>query len=226
MDKYILWDNDGVLVDTEYWYFKSTQLALSELGVSLSKSTYLQFMALGRSCWDLVSEAGISLSELESKRADRDLYYQDHLLNQDIEIPGVIETLEKLSKTHRMGIVTTSKRNHFDLIHRNTAIVPFMEFVIAREDYVLSKPSPEPYLLGLGRFGAQAENCIVVEDSQRGLRSAIAAGIDCAVVHNDFTVSHDFSGARYLLDSINELPEVLGESSLGRQRDHEEWRRH
>lgn len=200
-----------MLVDTEYWYYKSTQLALSELGVSLSKSTYLQFMAQGRSCWDLASESGASSTDLESKRADRDLYYQEYLLSRDIEIPGVLETLEKLSKTHRMAIVTTSKRNHFDLIHQNTAIVRFMEFVIAREDYVLSKPNPEPYLLGLSRLGAQAKDCVVVEDSQRGLRSAMAAGIDCAVVHNDFTVSHDFRGAKYRLGSLIELAECLYE---------------
>lgn len=44
MDKYILWDHDGVLVDTEYWYFKSTQRALSELEISLDKSIYSEFM--------------------------------------------------------------------------------------------------------------------------------------------------------------------------------------
>lgn len=114
MYKYILWDHDGVLVDTEYWYFRSTQLALSELGIDLDKLTYLQFMAQGRSCWDLVREAGIKSTTLESKRKDRDSYYQEHLINENIEIPGVLDTLEKLSKTHRMAIVTTSKRSDFD----------------------------------------------------------------------------------------------------------------
>ena len=51
--------------------------------------------------------------------------------------------------------------------------------------------------------------CLVVEDSRRGLQAALAAGIDCAIVHNDFTASHDFSGARYILDSIADLPGVL-----------------
>ena len=210
MDKYILWDHDGVLVDTEYWYFKSTQLALSELGISMDKSIYLEFMAQGRSCWDLVREAGIEPATLESKRIDRDSYYQEHLIKEDIEIPGVLDVLKKLSKTHSMAIVTTSKRSDFDLIHRDKAIVPFMDFVITREDYVLSKPAPEPYLLGLSKFGAEAKNSIVIEDSQRGLQSAIAAGINCAIVHNEFTSSHDFSGAKYRVNSISELPEAIG----------------
>ena len=49
----------------------------------------------------------------------------------------------------------------------------------------------------------------MVEDSQRGLQSAMAAGIDCAVVHNTFTSSHDFTGARHLLNSLDELPGIL-----------------
>ncbi len=86
-----------------------------------------------------------------------------------------------------------------------------MDFVLTREDYVSSKPDPEPYLLALQTFGANAGDCLVVEDSQRGLQSAIAAGIDCAIVHNEFTASHDFSGASHLLNSIAEVPGILVE---------------
>ena len=209
MTKYILWDHDGVLVDTEYWYFKSNQRALNELGVELSKSTYLTYMSQGKSCWDLVREAGIKSEQLDRKRKDRDSFYQDFLKNEDIEIPGVIAALKSLSETHRMAIVTTSRRDDFDLIHKNRSIVPFMEFVITREDYTNSKPDPEPYLYALNKFGASAPEALVVEDSQRGLQSAISAGIKCAVVHNEFTKTHDFTGAKYLIQSLSELPELL-----------------
>jgi beta-phosphoglucomutase-like phosphatase (HAD superfamily) len=50
---------------------------------------------------------------------------------------------------------------------------------------------------------------LVVEDSARGLRSAVAAGIDCAVVHNDFTESQDFSGAAYRIQALGELKEIV-----------------
>jgi beta-phosphoglucomutase-like phosphatase (HAD superfamily) len=49
----------------------------------------------------------------------------------------------------------------------------------------------------------------VVEDSQRGLQAALAAGIDCVVVHNPFTASHDFTGATHTLKSLAELPGIL-----------------
>jgi HAD superfamily hydrolase (TIGR01509 family) len=207
--RYILWDNDGVLVDTELWYFKATQRALAELGVTLEKPTYLQRMAQGKSSWDLASAAGIDSNRIVMKRQQRDAWYQEYLLRENIDIPGVEPILEKLSKTHKMAIVTTSTRAHFELIHAHRSIVRYMEFVLTREDYVSSKPHPEPYLLGLRKFAASADHCLVVEDSRRGLQSAIAAGIDCAIVHNDFTASHDFTGAMHLLNSIAEVPGIL-----------------
>ena len=84
-----------------------------------------------------------------------------------------------------------------------------MAFVIVREDYTHAKPNAEPYLLGLNKFAAKAAETVVIEDSQRGLTSAIAAGIDCLVVHNEFTKSHDFTGAKYLAHSIKQIPELL-----------------
>lgn len=108
-----------------------------------------------------------------------------------------------------MAIVTTAKRADFDTIHEKRQIRQFMDFVLVREDYELAKPHPEPYLAGLKRFGAVREETLVVEDSARGLTSAVAAGIDCAVVHNEFTKANDFSQASYRIDSLSELKDIL-----------------
>ncbi len=216
MYKYILWDHDGVLVDTEYWYFQATRQALSEINTNLEKSTYMKYMIAGKSCWDLADGAGIGTSTIEKKRADRDRYYQRHLLEENIEIPGVEKILGALAKNYKMAIVTTSKRRDFDLIHQQRNITSYMEFVTTREDYTNSKPDPEPYLYGLKKLGAKKSDTLVIEDSQRGLSSARAAGIDCAMVHNDFTASHDFSGAKFFLKSLQELPDLLRQSGRSR----------
>jgi HAD superfamily hydrolase (TIGR01509 family) len=209
MKQYILWDNDGVLVDTEFWYFKATQRALSELGVSLDEPNYLQRMVRGASSWELAEAAGIDPRQIKTKQQQRNDYYETYLANEDIEIEGVEQVLDTLFKTHRMAIVTTSTRTHFESIHNNRNLVQYMDFVLTREDYVSSKPDPEPYLLALNTLGASADECLVIEDSQRGLQSALAAGIDCAVIHNAFTSSHDFTGASHSLNSLAELPGIL-----------------
>ncbi len=211
MKRYILWDNDGVLVDTEHWYFTATQRALAELGFTLEKETYMQRMVRGESSWDLAIASGVDPEQAVTRRRQRDVYYQEYLQSEDIEIPGVETALQSLARSHDMAIVTTSRRTDFDLIHHHRRIVDYMAFVLAREDYANSKPNPEPYLTAVERFGARPEDCLVVEDSQRGLLAALAAGIDCAIVHNDFTANHDFTGARYRLRSIAELPALLAE---------------
>ena len=84
-----------------------------------------------------------------------------------------------------------------------------MDFVLAREDYQLTKPHPEPYLTGLQRLAASKKETLVVEDSCRGLNSAVAAGIDCVIVHNEFTEAQDFSQASYRIDTLIELKDIV-----------------
>ena len=108
-----------------------------------------------------------------------------------------------------MGIVTTSKRADFALIHEKRSILDYMEFYLTEEDYERAKPHPEPYLTGLQRFGAAAAETVVIEDSARGLKSAIAAGIDCIVVANEFTAAHDLSAATAKVATIRELPSAI-----------------
>jgi beta-phosphoglucomutase-like phosphatase (HAD superfamily) len=108
-----------------------------------------------------------------------------------------------------MAVVTTAKGADFELIHEKRQIRRFMDFVLAREDYERAKPHPEPYLTGLRRFGAGPDEALAVEDSSRGLSSAVAAGIECAVVKNDFTEAQDFSRARYRIGDLGELKDIV-----------------
>lgn len=211
--KFILFDNDGVLVDTEYWYYRATKQALSEVGVFIDLEQFMTYMVSGKTTWQLARAIGVDEAVIQNKIADRTRYYQNFLQEKDIEIPGVENVLKPLSQSYSMAIVTSSHRADFEVIHESRPIVSYMDFVLVREDYVHSKPNPEPYLAALAKFGANPEEALVIEDSERGLIAALAAGIDCAVVHNDFTKSHDFSKATYRLESLGELLGLLGKSA-------------
>ena len=195
MKKYILFDHDGVLVDTEFWFFKAGERALADIGFTLDRDQYLRDMTQGNATWVQAIAAGIDEQTIGRQREVRNVYYQEYLRTEDIEIDGVLQTLAELADTYRMGVVTTSKRADFALIHEHRSILDYMEFYLDREDYEHAKPHPEPYLRGLERFGATAAETVVVEDSARGLNSAIAAGIDCIVVANEFTASQDLTKA-------------------------------
>jgi beta-phosphoglucomutase-like phosphatase (HAD superfamily) len=84
-----------------------------------------------------------------------------------------------------------------------------MDLILTRSSYTNSKPDPEPYLAALARFSIQPDQALVIEDSERGLRSAVAAGIDCAVVEYAFTASQDFSKATYRIKSLSDLVVLL-----------------
>jgi len=207
--RFILWDHDGVLVDTERWYFAAIKEAIAPLGVDFDQLTYLKFMADGLTYWDLATARGATQEDVERQRGARNRLYQDYLRREAIEIPGVEETLAALRVRFRMAVVTNSRREDFDLIHRERTIMAPMEFVLTSDDCVESKPHPEPYLTALARFGGKPSEAVVIEDSARGLKSAIAAGIDCIIIRHPFTAAQDFTGACGFVDSIGEIPSVL-----------------
>ena len=209
MKKYVLFDHDGVLVDTEFWYFKAAERGLADIGFTLDKDQYLRDMTQGSGTWAQARAAGVDEQTIGRQRRVRNDYYREYLRTEDIEIKGVVETLAELSKYVRMAIVTTAKRADFELIHEERRVTLFMDFVLVREDYEHTKPHPEPYLTGLRRLGATRDETLVVEDSSRGLNSAVAAGIDCAIVYNDFTKTHDFSQAHYRIETLIELKDII-----------------
>lgn len=209
MKKYLLFDHDGVLVDTEFWYYRAGERALAEIGLTVDKDQYLRDMTQTAGTWAQARAAGVDEQTISRQRAVRDAYYQEYLRTEAIEIDGVVDVLADLAEHVRMAIVTTARRADFAIIHEKRQILRFMDFVLVREDYEHAKPHPEPYLTGLQRFGAGKEETLVVEDSARGLNSAVAAGIDCVVVHNEFTRTHDFSAATHRITALSELPDLI-----------------
>ena len=209
MKRYVLFDHDGVLVDTEHWYYTAGERALADIGLTLDKDQYLRDMTQGLATWAQARAAGVDEPTIDRLREARNAYYQEYLRTEAIEIDGVVDALAELSAYVRMAIVTTARRADFEIIHEKRQLTQFMEFVLAREDYEQAKPHPEPYLAGLNRFGAPRSETLVVEDSSRGLSAAVAAGIDCVVVHNDFTRGQDFSQASHRIEKLGELKEIV-----------------
>ena len=206
----MVFDNDGVLVHTEPLYFKANIKALKEyFELSLEFEEYMKIMSEGTTVWQKALDKGYSQKEIEIARNKRNLYYQEYLKTENILIKSVKEILEKLSKKYKMGIVTTSRRVDFEIIHKDLGIVDFMDFVLCEEDYEFAKPHPQPYLKGLSIFGANKDEAIVIEDSTRGLTAAYKAGIECVIVKNEFTITQDFSNASYFIDTLKELETIL-----------------
>jgi HAD superfamily hydrolase (TIGR01509 family) len=206
----LLWDHDGVLVDTERLYLQATREVLATVGVELDEALYRKlFLKQNVGAWQLVQ--GKSEQELAALKEQRSARYTELLTSTDTYIPGALAMIEDLAGRHRMAIVTSSRRAHFEAIHAGRALPRHFELILAREDYGESKPDPEPYLTALARLGASASECLVIEDSERGLRAADAAGLRCWVIPSHLTQGSDFARAERSFESIAALHAALRE---------------
>jgi HAD superfamily hydrolase (TIGR01509 family) len=206
----LLWDHDGVLVDTEGLYLQATREVLATVGVVLDEELYRQlFLIANRGAWHLVQ--GKSERELAALKERRGARYTELLTAGDTYIPGALAMIEELAGSHRMAIVTSSRRAHFDAIHAGRTLPGHFELILAREDYGESKPDPEPYLTAVARMGVSPADCLVIEDSERGLRAAHAAGLRCWVIPSALTRHSDFTRAERRFDSIAALHRALKE---------------
>ncbi len=206
----VLWDNDGVLVDTEGLYFQATKTVLKTLGIDLTPDQFKEIsLRRGQSTLTLASTRGIDDEGIARLRAKRDRIYAETLGARSYLIDGVEEVLRSLHGKVRMGVVTSTSREHFGIAHARSGTAQYLDFIITREDCQHLKPHPEPYLTAVQRHGLRPEECIVVEDSERGLVSARAAGLECLIVVSEWTKDGDFRKATKVLGSIRCVPEEV-----------------
>jgi HAD superfamily hydrolase (TIGR01509 family) len=143
-------------------------------------------------------------------RRVRDAIYF-RLLGEQVRVfPGVPETLKRLHGRLPMAIVTSCRRDNFMQMHRTSGLLGYFDFILTREDYGSSKPDPEPYQTACARAGLDPARCLAIEDSERGVISAARAGLAVAAIPGSLNQGGDFGAARWMLDGIHELPQLLG----------------
>jgi HAD superfamily hydrolase (TIGR01509 family) len=199
----ILFDNDGVLVDTEHLYFRANQETLAGVGINLDADTYVElFLREGKGAWHLARERGLAPADIDALRAARDRRYAALVAGADVMIPGVADIVPALARRYRLAIVTSSEPGPFARTHARTGLLEHFELVLAQGDYARAKPEPDPYLRAVERLGVPADRCLVIEDSERGLRAAKAAGLRCWVIPSSLTAGGRFDAADAVLDSL------------------------
>lgn len=207
MLKAILWDNDGVLSDTERLFFDANRDVLAGYGIDLRHADYVAwYLEDARGAWHLLPPA-----DVPAARRARDARYAQ-LLEQataPLCFPGVEAMLARLAPRVDMSIVTASFAEHIALAHRHGGVLRHIGKVFAREEGVRPKPHPDPYLTALRRLGRDASECIAVEDSPRGVAAATGAGLRCIALRSALLKDYPFSGAWRVVDSHDALEREL-----------------
>ncbi len=209
--KAIFFDCDGLLVDTETLWLEACRGALAPYGIEISEEFYIEeVLNQGHSLLvNLGRQNGMSEEKIQEVRKYRNDLYKEMLRENIKVIDGVRETLDKLHGKFVMGIVTTSYKDDFDIIMERTGLGKYFSFFVTFEDVSKPKPDPEPYLKAWQMSGFAKEECLVLEDSLRGVEAAKAAGLTCYAIPEGWTRNQDFSIADKVLDNIRELSEII-----------------
>jgi beta-phosphoglucomutase-like phosphatase (HAD superfamily) len=207
MLKYILWDIDGVFVDTEALHLKAWQHLVEQFGKTLTIEEY-RGMA-GRGSQENMKEI-CTLKDIpydfESLNKIRRDYYESL---RDAGIPVIQENvvfareLQKVFPDIVPVAVSSAAQKDIQENIKTAGLEGFFRKVFSFEDHpdIKRKPAPDIYLYALKDLGVAAEECLAFEDSSNGLIAAKDAGIRCIALPNDITLAQDFSRADLVIPS-------------------------
>lgn len=174
----LLFDLDGTLVDTEHQHFRAFEIIFGQQGIPLDQDIYDRRI-LGRATATIADEFLPHLDQPARMKAmdDKEAIYRDLLVDLT-PLPGVVAFLDHVEHLGlRRAIVTNAPLANAEKVLGGAGILHRFEGIISAEALAQAKPHPMPYLAGLELLGGSPETTIAFEDSNAGLRSAVAAGL-------------------------------------------------
>lgn len=211
----VIFDLDGVLIDSEGLQHKAYSRILERYGVSVTQDEYARhWIAQGRGPEYAVEKYGIPL-EPDEIRAQKHPIYREILRAEVTLMPGVLAALERLSPRFPIALATNSKADEVAFVMDHFGLRPHFAALISRERYERAKPEPDAFLAAAQALEREPGQCLVVEDSRRGVLAATRAGTPVAAVPNEWTRQSDFSSATRVLAGLDELTVALVEELTG-----------
>ncbi|MFK7845841.1 MAG: HAD family hydrolase [Rhodothermales bacterium] len=204
--KAIIFDMDGVVIDSEPLHERSSQLVMAQHDFVIDEAVFVDFKgSTDRTILEhLVKENNLDVEVDELLRQKRLTYAS--LLDELQPIAGVISFINRISDSYRLALTTSASRRNKELAFSKFNLHRFFEVVITSNDITNPKPDPEPYRVTTEQLQLSPADCFVIEDSFNGVRSAAAAG--CTVV--GITTSFDAdalkdAGAHHVINGYDEL---------------------
>jgi beta-phosphoglucomutase len=195
MIKAILYDLDGVLVDATEWHYESLNLALEQVkNFKIKRDEHIQtFNGL-----PTMRKLEILLEQGRVEKNDFNSIWQK---KQDLTIEVIKKSafvdsnklrLHDATKQYKIVCVTNSIRETALLMLEKTGQLNYIDFVISNEDVSSPKPSPEGYLQAISRLKIKPEECMIVEDSPKGIEAANNSGAQLFEVsgYNEVTLEN------------------------------------
>jgi HAD superfamily hydrolase (TIGR01509 family) len=195
----VIFDLDGVLIDSEPLHCRAFQDVLAPYGVTLTERDYYEnyLVYSDREVLErLLPVPGLLSTVLEAKK-------QRYLDMVQAGIQPFPDGLALLARTDgwRVGLATGSLRREAELALRSLGIRERFATIVTREDYRAGKPDPEPFLLAAAGLSLLPRQCVVIEDTPGGIQAAKAAGMICVAVTHSCPRQH-LRGADLVVDDL------------------------
>ena len=190
----IVFDFDGVIVDSEPLHLRAYQEVLEPLGISLPReeyyASYLGYDDVG--VFAAVAEARnwrLTDGQIPALIAEKTRVFDAFLVAGEVLYPGAVECLIRLAAKRPIGIASGALRHEIETTIRGNALDHIIRFIVASGETPASKPAPDPYARAAQLHGVPPSECLAIEDSRWGIESAKAAGLWCIGITNTYPVS-------------------------------------
>ena len=205
---YIIFDMDGVLLDSEPMHQEIIYETFQLEGIPFDKA-YIQTLT-GMSAfpmWEKVKrDAQRSESVEELIKFHRDYFFKRLPEVKVPLVPHVKDVLEKVKNEGKhLSLASSSGRKLIDIFTQQTNIAHYFEVIMSGDDVQYSKPNPEIFLKVAQWYGLPATQFTVIEDSTNGVKAAKSAGMQCVGFQNPLSGGQDLSQADLLIHSMQEL---------------------
>lgn len=207
--KALIFDFDGLIVDTEMPDFISWQEVYTQHNVELPQEKWLSIVGgNAESDFDPIAY----LQEISGKEIDKEEIwikrrksYLQHLSMQPI-LPGIKGYLDDAIDLGLKLAIASSSPNSWVMGHLNRlSLIDYFEIICTADDVEKTKPDPALFLLAAERLGIDTSEAIIFEDSANGVKAANRAGIYVVAVPNQLTESLDFSHADMQMKSLEDM---------------------
>src|SRR4051812_1308373 len=215
----VVFDLDGVLVDSEERWTAAREALTRESGGTWSDSATRDMMGMSAPEWSsyLRCELGVPLSEEEIN--DDVVARMEASLRDDVPLlPGAVETVRALAARWPLAVASSANRSIVELVVELAGLDGCFRAIVSSEEGPRGKPSADVYLEAARRLGVAANGCVAVEDSTNGLRSAHAAGMAVIAVPNQAFAPDpeavELAGA--VVETVGEITPEMVEEVAGR----------
>jgi len=207
--KNIIFDLDGLLADTERLHIKSYVRAFTDHGIELTPQKYQEhWIRNGLGVKEYIAQFNLPYT-VEELHNHKHQIFLEYAKTDLLPMPYAKELLETVKKDFRLFVASNSYMKNVKMVLSQLDMLDYFEALAARETVPNLKPSPDIYLYLAEEYNFKPEETVVLEDAQKGIDAAYAAGMKSIAVPTQYTSDNDFSKADKVVESLGNITTEL-----------------